>query len=510
MARTQVEGSGRSYLVLFYFLLLGATLFRLWYIYAGNLALAPDEAHYWEWSRQPALSYYSKGPMVAYLIFLFTRLGGATEFWVRLPAVLLFSGAAILLYLIAWRLFFSHRVAFLAGLTALSVPLFAAGSILMTIDAPFLFFWVLACYLALRAVSDEGRLRHWLFCGLALGLGFLSKYTMVLFVPSFFLYLCSHPKGRSWLKKKEPYLVLALGLFISLPVLYWNAAHQWLSVKHVFGQGGLGQGAFFNPRYFGQFLGSQLGVISPLLFIALIFALIKSYQLGRRSGEAGYLFVFYLSFPTLLLFFLLSLHSKVQANWAAAGYPLAIVAWAGLLNRSEYARPFFRWSAGLTLALALAMSVVGHKTDIVYQLYPNLNPAHDPTNRLRGWRELGQEVGRIVAEGNNLFIFSDRYQLASELAFYTPGNPRTYNINVGRRLNQYDMWNGWSELKGRDGLYVKSGLTEIEPEAAQAFNECKGLPPLTVMRKGQAIKSFSFFLCQGFQGVLPERSRHKY
>src|SRR3990172_1278233 len=152
-----------GYLTIFSFLVLGATLFRLWYIYTGPLALAPDEAHYWEWSRRLDLSYYSKGPMVAYLIFLFTRLGGATELWVRFPAVLLSSGAVVILYLTAWRLFSSHKVSFLASLTALSIPLFTAGSILMTIDAPFLFFWVLACYMAVRAVSPERNLYHYLF-----------------------------------------------------------------------------------------------------------------------------------------------------------------------------------------------------------------------------------------------------------------------------------------------------------------------------------------------------------
>src|SRR5262245_20707278 len=32
------------------------------------LGLAPDEAHYWEWSRKLDWGYYSKGPLVAWLI----------------------------------------------------------------------------------------------------------------------------------------------------------------------------------------------------------------------------------------------------------------------------------------------------------------------------------------------------------------------------------------------------------------------------------------------------------
>src|SRR5207302_5344439 len=59
------------------------------------LDLAPDEAHYWDWSRHLDWSYYSKGPLVAYLIRLGCELaGGWSRQWtatdvlaVRLPAV---------------------------------------------------------------------------------------------------------------------------------------------------------------------------------------------------------------------------------------------------------------------------------------------------------------------------------------------------------------------------------------------------------------------------------------
>ena len=64
------------------------TSIRLWYLQQGYLELSPDEAHYWEWSRRLDWSYYSKGPFVAYLIALSTAIGGATELFVRLPAVL--------------------------------------------------------------------------------------------------------------------------------------------------------------------------------------------------------------------------------------------------------------------------------------------------------------------------------------------------------------------------------------------------------------------------------------
>ena len=84
----------RSYRDLALGWLLLLTLLHLWMIASGRWPLSADEAHYWEWSRRLDWSYYSKGPMVAYLIALSTRLGGHTESWVRLPAVLLGTATA--------------------------------------------------------------------------------------------------------------------------------------------------------------------------------------------------------------------------------------------------------------------------------------------------------------------------------------------------------------------------------------------------------------------------------
>src|SRR6516162_8030467 len=95
-------------------LILGATVLRVFYL-AHNcpLDLAPDEAHYWDWSRHLDWSYYSKGPLVAYLIRLSCTLAGdwsrtvtGTEMLaVRLPAVLCGSLLLTSLYVLTVQVF---------------------------------------------------------------------------------------------------------------------------------------------------------------------------------------------------------------------------------------------------------------------------------------------------------------------------------------------------------------------------------------------------------------------
>ena len=47
-------------------ILLGGTVFRLWY--STHLELVGDEAYYWLWSRHPDICYLDKGPVIAWLI----------------------------------------------------------------------------------------------------------------------------------------------------------------------------------------------------------------------------------------------------------------------------------------------------------------------------------------------------------------------------------------------------------------------------------------------------------
>src|SRR5262245_13698825 len=215
--------------------LLVVTTARLWYVQQGYLELSPDEAHYWEWSRRLDWSYYSKGPFVAYLIALSTAVGGATELFVRLPAVLLSAGTTVGVFALMKDLFRDIRLALITAMCLHIVPLFAAGALLMTIDAPLVFFWTFMLWLVQRAMAGAQAV-YWYAAGIALACGLLSKYAMGYLVLSLWLFLATSQRYRSWLRRKEPYLMLVIGLVGFSPVIIWNLRHDAVSLKHVISQ----------------------------------------------------------------------------------------------------------------------------------------------------------------------------------------------------------------------------------------------------------------------------------
>jgi 4-amino-4-deoxy-L-arabinose transferase-like glycosyltransferase len=496
--------------------LLVVTTARLWYVQQGYLELSPDEAHYWEWSRRLDWSYYSKGPFVAYLIALSTALGGSTDLFVRLPAVLLSSGTTLCVFGLMKSLFHDARLALATAIFLHIIPLFAAGALLMTIDAPLVFFWTLMLWLVYHALVND-RVSCWYAAGIALACGLLSKYAMGYVVLSLWLFLAASPRYRGWLGRKEPYLMLAIGLAGFSPVIMWNLRHDAVSLKHIMAQAEVHQAVplQLSLETFGEFLGSQAIALSPLFFGWMLIAMAMSFWQGLRQRDERWLFLFWGWAPTFALMLALSLRQKVQANWAAPAYITSVMAamayvWYGW--ETVHARVWRRLSlagVGLAIMLALGMTVALHDSAVFVRL--GLQPSADPLARLKGWRVLAQAVERLQAQRANApFVLSDRYQISSELAFYLSGQPHTYNVNLGRRMNQYDLWDGLPSLVGHDAVYIQADSVDL-PQALQAsFRRCDEGQPVIIEELGRELKRFYLFQCQGFSGVPPQPPQIRY
>jgi len=479
--------------------LLLISLFRIWFILTGPFDLSSDEAHYWEWSRHIDWSYYSKGPMIAYLIYLGTALFGDTVFGVRIFAVVLSAASSLLVYLMA-RDLYDEKTGIASALLIQIVPLYSVYGILFTIDSPFLFFWILSLYLfhklLLRQLHDppEKRFDHyWILLGISVGLGLLTKYTMAFFYFSGFLFMLASRDSRRLLRTSGPYVALIVSLAVFSPVIYWNAANDWVTLKHTAGQAHVAEGLRISAKSFFEFTGSQIGVITPVLFIFIAVALWKLKK--DRNGA----FLFWFAVPTIAFFILKSLQGKVQANWALPGYATGFIAFSACYVRDiESSKRGLKILATSGVLLSLLVTSFAHFPSLLH-----LPQKKDPSARLVGWKELGNEaamINREMSQSAPVFIFSDRYQVASELAFYVDGQPATYCINLGRRMNQYDLWPGFESFIGYNAVFVRTSPDDLPEEVGKAFGYCEK-KPVTVRTKQKKIMQFTIFKCYDFKGM---------
>ncbi len=487
------------------------------FLHLNLFDLAGDEAQYWDWSRRPALGYYSKPPLIAYVIRAMTSAGGHKEWAIRSGALLFSAATLVCLHALTLRISRSERAAWTAAMSAAALPATWAGSVIMTIDPVLVFFWTLAAYGFWRATKDD-KFRFWVLTGLAVGLGLLAKYTAALILVAFLLYLIVY--DRKWLTRKEPWLALALTLLCLSGVIYWNWAHDWVSFRHTAQIGASEEYTLWTPiRNLLELAGGQVGIVSPLIMGLFAWAGILCLMRAIDDHRAGYLVL--LAGVPLVFYFVVSVARRPEANWPITGYIGASVAlgWAWQFrDRGRWAKRFLvaAWVLGCLMGCAV------RSTDLLYvmgapppgaspeKLYLGpwvINPDVDPTNRLRGGRELGQALSRYREDQTSeTFLFSDRYQVTAWMAFYTAGRPRTYCLPFNRRQNQYDIWGGWADLSGRDGLFVTGGEGEKARRwvdmmlHAGLFEKGEVLETIEVRRHHTVVKQFTICRLHNYCG----------
>ncbi len=454
--------SEMDWLNLGYLVILLALVGRWIYLASGIINLSQDEAYQWLWSKHLALSYYSKPPGIALLQWFGTHLFGDTEFGVRFCSPLL----AAILSLLVLR-FMTREVgakaAFVLLLITFAVPLLVVGSVLMTIDPPLVLCWMWAVIAGWRAVQPDAKTRDWLVVGLALGLGFLCKYTAMLQLVCWAIFFALHKPARLHLKKSGPWLALGVFAICTLPVLIWNSQHGWITVSHVAGDAGLldkthislGEQIQRSLGYFLEFTGAEFGLLNPIFFIAALIALGAAWK--RRAEKPLWFFLFCMSAPVFLGHWLYAFHSRVQPNWIAAAVPPMLCLMVAVWNESKFrVKPWL--IAGILLGLVANAFL--HDSGLLKVLAAKLPGDKDPAHRLVGWRETAQLVETERAKfDTNAFIIADHYGTTGLYSFYSAParaaanahTPLVYCGDSDHILNQFPFWDEYNYRQHRPG-----------------------------------------------------------
>ncbi|HCG76779.1 MAG: hypothetical protein AUJ76_02425 [Candidatus Omnitrophica bacterium CG1_02_41_171] len=489
-------------------LLLLVTGFRLWYI--QQIPISADEAYFWQWSRHLSLCYYDQPPMIAYFIFLFTHLGRSNLLFIRLLAPLFMAATSLVMHFLARDISGKEEIGFACASLVLITPVFALGALLALVEAPLTFFWILTLYFVYQAVC---RNRHscWYAAGASLGLGMLTKYLILLLVPSIFLFLLSSPKNRQHFKSKKLWLSLLIALFIFSPVIFWNAKHHWVNFIFNFTQRHSSASLSLHPQYFGEFLAGQAGIISPLLFILLLYAIIIGGEQGMKERNNKLLFLFFGSATTLFLFAVYSLFDRPSPHWPANAYLSGFILLFLVLHQIKWKKAF---SVLLVVAtfFSLSFTVILH----LLPLRPNIldrfireknaEESNEFISFLSNWpKTLGEKIGEIKEEmekKNKTFILCRGFALAGYLSFYTPKQEETYCLFQETLQGQaYRYWQNLNAHKGEDALYMETGEKSAYLERLRkAFITIKKEPLFIISKDGKIIKKISIYRAYNFQG----------
>jgi 4-amino-4-deoxy-L-arabinose transferase-like glycosyltransferase len=373
-------------------------------LWAGH-DLQPDEAQYWLWAQEPAFGYFSKPPMVAWLIGATTAVCGDGEACVRAGSPLLHGAAA----LAVWRL--AHdiggaRLGLWAGTVYLTLPGIGFSALLISTDVPLLACWCVAL-LALWRLSQGAGMGWAVAGGLAAGFGLLSKYAMAYLLLCTVVWALLAPGAARRIGLARAAVLLAVALALLLPNLAWNLLNDFPTLRHTAANANLG-GQLLRPDRFAAFVGGQALLLGPILFVALALCVAR---LRRPLGEAQ-AFLLAFGLPVLAIILVQALLSRAHANWAAVSYPAIAILLAQWLLRLGRLRVL---AAAVALNLAVTILLPALPT-----LAGDLRVGRGGTlaERMQGWSRLGRAVAaQLEAEGQPPLLLAER-KAAALLAYY--------------------------------------------------------------------------------------------
>ncbi len=500
------------------YVFIGALLcLRLGYVASNTIQLSEDEAYQWLWAKHPALSYYSKPPLIAYTQWVGTHLFGDTQLGVRCFApVIAATLGVMLLRFVAGHL--GGRAAFLFLVSLSAIPLLSVGSIIMTIDPLTVLFWTGAMLAGWRAIQ-QGRTRDWLIVGVCFAGGFLSKYISPLQWLSFALFFVVWPEARGRLRTPGPWLAVGINLLATIPVIVWNRQNGWITATHLKERGGLDQVWKPTLKFLGEFLGAEFGLLNPLFFIALILALVRFWRCDWKLRSASphsvalRLYLFCHGGIVLGFYLLYTLKTRVHPNWIATSLvPLLLFTFfvAHDCWRAGASWPRRMLVAGLSLGLPLV--VLLHDTNLIGKVTQRMLPAKlDPLMRVRGYdataRLVSEQREKLAPEGKPVFVITDHYGLCGQLNFYWPEakarvttDPLVTVISTERPLNQIWFWPHfrYDQRKGQTALYVQNAKRPFPaPEQlSKEFGSVTDLGIFEVEYRGRVAHRYQLFVCR--------------
>jgi 4-amino-4-deoxy-L-arabinose transferase-like glycosyltransferase len=413
-------------------------------IFAALLPMSADESYYWMWSHHLQLSYFDHPAFIAWLFYL--------GHWLEPFGNLVRTPTVILGHLTMWVWFSILRARFewkdykLWYILALASPMLGFGSLIGTPDVPLLFFWSLSIYY-LQQILRLQKGRDYFLLGTSLGLGFCSKYHIVLFVPFVLIYLFQEKRLREVSLTKLMLTVLG-GLFCSLPVVIWNVQNNFASFLFQINHG-LGSASWSPDWTLGYFIAEVLLLFPMVLWVAL-----------RTKVPRDYGFLPYLAWGPLVFFFFSSFRGAVELNWPNAAFPavFAMVLFSDRAKKTVIVSTLF-WIGIYLIAFSSAL------------LLPVGNSVAKPFREPFRFRPLAKLQNEFQP------LYAGTYQIASTL-WYENKVP-TYKLRDMSRYDFYDtlpqslpqedsffvIQENWSELPDwvKQSGYKTSVVKEIEP-----------------------------------------------
>jgi hypothetical protein len=492
------------------------------WVMAGLHDLSPAEAQLVETLRHPGLAGMDGGHLTSWMAGVSRVFLGDTALGVRFFAPLLVAAGSWMIYRLARSLTGEKCASWSVAIFNLS-PMVNLAAIQMRPETPGVFFLIagmVAVWRGLRRASPWDW--HWPLAGMLFGAGLLCWYGAAWGIVGTMVLLVGSRRWRGFLLRPGPWLMLADFALFCWPLAEWNSQHaqagyyQWRD-RWFFPEGRM---HWLAPA---ALFGQWLGLVSPVVLVAMAWALGRAVKEFRLSDAARFMVAF--SVLPLAAALACSFGAGARAAWLAPALPALCLAlpwaWENHISQLHF-KNHLQW---LCVLPALVLTPLSLDTDLLRHAGVPLSYANDRSREWRGWRATSEEAALVIREAapqaeGGLFLIAEDERLASILNFYlpadlpilrpTPRHPLVQIMASPVPESDYHFWPGYdgssrgqSAYQGRTALYFTTADSVQAPEPLrQSFREVAPLTIFDTLQRGLPLRRIKVFVCRGYQPPL--------
>jgi hypothetical protein len=421
--------------------------------YASLLDLRTDEAYYWTWSKENVLSFLDHPPMIAWFIRFGTAIFGDTNLGVRFAGILAMLVTQLLLADIVRRVTHDLRAVVIVLLLPEAALYYGLLMAKVSPDVALIPF-ATAMVWALIRLWESGDARWWLAAGVFGGLALLSKFTAVMLIPAVLAFMLVPDWRGRWLRSPYPWLAALIAIALFLPVLIWNAGHDWASFRFQFVRATAIHG--WSLRTVGDFIGLQFGLVGFISLPVVLSALATTAWRGYRRFDAIAILLSTCVIVPFGYFFWRSLTLRVGDTWPMFMWPIGFAAAAiNITMLQREGRP-----AMVKSAVSWSLAAIGSGIAFVvvvffyYIVTPwNLMGRADPGGGEAGYEQIVDRAQAELQKTGATWIATTDYRTYAMLRWFFGDRVPVIQINErGRYLGFRDP--GMNLIRGHTGLYV--------------------------------------------------------
>jgi 4-amino-4-deoxy-L-arabinose transferase-like glycosyltransferase len=386
---------------------LGAILaMRLIAVHASAIDFVTDEAQYWTWSRDLAFGYFSKPPLIAWIIRATGDICGQSEACIRSASPVLYTVASLVIFATG-RALYDTRIGFWSAIVFDTVPGTSYSSQLITTDVPLILMWTVMLYFWVMLVKRKS-MGFAILLGVAIGIGLLAKQAMIYAVLCALCHAAVSRDAREALKGGRGIVAVLVALALFSPNIVWNAQNDFPTAKHT-GDNISWKYPYVHPISLLSYVIAQFGVFGPILLVVLLRA---GYREIREPRDPRKILLLSFSLPVLALLLVQALLSRANGNWSATAYPAATI-FVTVVMLELNRRVLFAVSLGLHLIVAvmIAAAPAFARDWPVFEQLKFLN-------QTLGWKEVASEVRKKLAEDHYGSLLVHTRDMAAEMLYY--------------------------------------------------------------------------------------------